>query len=165
MAMGGGLPTKEAPDVYFSSYGFGWMLSSYRGHYRVEHGGNIDGFSASTCFFPSDSIGIIVLSNQNGSAVPCIIRNLLSDRLLHLPYKDWDTYLKGITDKAKADAKKALATRQSSRIANAPATHNLNDYAGIYTNPGYGSFEITATARLALRHFPPPYLVVKALSL
>ncbi len=154
MAIGGGLPTKEAPDVYFSSYGFGWMLSSYRGHYRVEHGGNIDGFSASTCFFPSDSIGIIVLSNQNGSTVPSIVRNLLSDRLLHLPYKDWDSYLKGITDKAKADAKKALATRQSSRIANAPATHNLNDYAGIYSNPGYGSFEITATPDSLFAIFP-----------
>jgi CubicO group peptidase (beta-lactamase class C family) len=154
MAIGGGLPSKEAPDVFFSSYGFGWTLSSYRGHYRVEHGGNIDGFSASTCFFPSDSIGIIVLSNQNGSSVPSIVRNLISDRLLHLPYKDWDSYLKGITDKANADAKKALASRQSSRIANAPATHNLNDYAGIYFNPGYGSFEITATPDSLFAIFP-----------
>jgi len=154
MAIGGGLPTKEAPDVYFSSYGFGWMLSSYRGHYRVEHGGNIDGFSASTCFFPSDSIGIIVLSNQNGSSVPSIIRNIISDRVLHLPYKDWDTYLKGITDKAKADAKKALATRQSDRIANAPATHNLSDYTGIYTNPGYGRFEVTTAQDSLFARFP-----------
>jgi len=154
MVMGGGLPTKETPDVYFSSYGFGWMLSSYRGHYRVEHGGNIDGFSASTCFFPSDSIGIIVLSNQNGSAVPGIVRNLIADRLLHLPYKDWNTYLKGITDKANADAKKALASRQSDRIANAPATHQLNDYTGVYTNPGYGSFEITAKEDSLFAGFP-----------
>ena len=57
-------------------------LSSYRGHYRVEHGGNIDGFSASTSFFPSDSIGIIVLTNQNGSAVPGIVRNTIADRYL-----------------------------------------------------------------------------------
>jgi CubicO group peptidase (beta-lactamase class C family) len=154
MVMGGGLPTKESPDVFFSSYGFGWMLSSYRGHYRVEHGGNIDGFSASTCFFPSDSIGIIVLSNQNGSAVPSIIRNLISDRLLHLSYKDWDTYLKGITDKAKADAKKTLALKQSDRIANAPETHNLSDYTGIYTNPGYGSFEIIAQQDSLFANFP-----------
>ncbi|HET6253005.1 MAG TPA: serine hydrolase [Puia sp.] len=154
MAMGGGLPTKEAPDVFFSSYGFGWMLSSYRGHYRVEHGGNIDGFSASTCFFPSDSIGIIVLSNQNGSAVPSIVRNLISDRLLHLSYKDWDSYLKGVTDKAKADAKKALTSRQSNRIANAPLTHSLNDYTGIYSNPGYGSFEITAKDDSLFASFP-----------
>ena len=105
MVSGGGVPSKDAPDLFFSSYGFGWMLSSYRGHYRVEHGGNIDGFSASTCLFPSDSIGIVVLTNQNASSVPSIVRNLLADRLLHLPYKDWSGYLKGISDKAKADEK------------------------------------------------------------
>ncbi len=154
MVMGGGLPTKESPDVFFSNYGFGWFLASYRGHYRVEHGGNIDGFSASTSFFPSDSIGIIVLSNQNGSAVPGVVRNLIADRLLHLSYKDWDSYLKGISDKTKADAKKARASHQDNRIANAPPSHNLNDYAGIYSNPGYGNFEITAQPDSLFASFP-----------
>src|SRR6185312_14373187 len=154
MVIGGGLPTKENPDVFFANYGFGWMLASYRGHYRVEHGGNIDGFSASTCFFPSDSIGIIVLSNQNGSQVPGIVRNLIADRLLHLPYRDWDTYLKGITDKAKAEEKKAAATRQSDRRPNAPATHPPGDYTGTYSNPGYGSFEIDAKGDSLFAVFP-----------
>ena len=80
MAIRGGVPEKETPDLYFSNYGLGWFLSSYRGHYRVEHGGNIDGFSASVSFFPSDSIGIIVLTNQNASAVPSAARNLIADR-------------------------------------------------------------------------------------
>jgi len=52
----------------YGVYGLGWGISSYRGHIRVEHGGNIDGFSASTCFLPKDSLGIIVLTNMNGSA-------------------------------------------------------------------------------------------------
>lgn len=46
-----GLPSKEKPDLHFSTYGFGWMMSSYRGHYRVEHGGNIDGFSPPMILF------------------------------------------------------------------------------------------------------------------
>ncbi|HTR29694.1 MAG TPA: serine hydrolase [Puia sp.] len=154
MAIGGGLPTKEAPDVFFSSYGFGWMLSSYRGHYRVEHGGNIDGFSASTCFFPSDSVGIVVLCNQNGSAVPGAVRNLIADRVLHLPYKDWETYLKGAADKAKADVKKAKASHETEHIANAPATHSLNDYTGTYSNPGYGNFEINLSGDSLFAAFP-----------
>ena len=44
MVVGAALPDKEVPDAFLSNYGFGWFLSSYRGHYRVEHGGNIDGF-------------------------------------------------------------------------------------------------------------------------
>jgi hypothetical protein len=33
------LPVPKIPDVHIIGYGFGWMISSYRGHYRVEHGG------------------------------------------------------------------------------------------------------------------------------
>jgi CubicO group peptidase (beta-lactamase class C family) len=142
MVSGGGVPSKDAPDVFFSSYGFAWTLSSYRGHYRVEHGGNIDGFSASTCFFPSDSIGIVVLTNQNGSSVPSIVRNMLADRLLHLPSKDWSGYLKGISDKAKADEKKTAAGKISDRKPGTHPSHAPGDYAGIYNNKAFGSFEV-----------------------
>src|SRR6185436_11887011 len=65
MVAAGALPDKENPDIHLANYGFGWLLSSYRGHYRVQHGGNIDGFSANVTFYPSDSIGIVVLVNQN----------------------------------------------------------------------------------------------------
>jgi hypothetical protein len=142
MVSGGAMPSKDAPDIFFSNYGFGWSLASYRGHYRVEHGGNIDGFSASTCFFPADSVGIVVLSNQNASAVPAIVRNLIADRLLHLPYKDWSSYLKETADKARKEAKDAQKAKVADQRAVAPATHPAADYTGIYSYPGYGSFEV-----------------------
>ena len=143
MAAGGGLPDKDMPDLYFSGYGFGWFLSSYRGHYRVEHGGNIDGFSASTCFYPTDSIGIIVLSNQNGSSVPSVVRNLIADRMLGLKYYDWETYLKSRSDLAKAKEKAAEIKKVKDTAAVGKDSHSLKDYEGVYSNPGYGPFEIT----------------------
>jgi len=142
MIISGGLPDKENPDVQFSNYGFGWMMSSYRGHYRVEHGGNIDGFSASTCFFPSDSIGIIVLTNQNSSAVPGIVRNYISDRLLNEKYVDWSSNGKKQIDKMTKAMKDAKKSTSSNRKLNAPMTHPLKDYEGVYSNKGYGSFTI-----------------------
>ena len=48
-------------ESFYNMYGLGWTITSYRGHVRVDHGGNIDGFSASTCFMPRDSIGVVVL--------------------------------------------------------------------------------------------------------
>lgn len=143
MTIGGGLPGKEKPDVYFSDYGFGWMLSSYRGHYRVEHGGNIDGFSASTSFYPSDSIGIIVLCNQNNSAVPAVIRNLIADRMLGLKYFNWQSDQKSAIDKIKATAKEAEKNSYSSQKPNTKPSHEWKDYEGIFSNKGYGSFEVT----------------------
>jgi len=136
----GALPGKEKPGIYFSNYGFGWMLDSYKGHYRVEHGGNIDGFSASTCFFPSDSIGIVVLSNQNGSVVPGIVRNLISDRMLNLKYYDWNSDLQHNADKGRQEAEKA----KKAKVAGVkhPATHPVADFGGNYNNPGYGTMKI-----------------------
>ncbi|MFI5136898.1 MAG: serine hydrolase [Sphingobacteriales bacterium] len=156
----GALPGKDNPGIYFANYGFGWGITSYKGHYRVEHGGNIDGFSASTCFFPADSIGIIVLSNQDGSAVPSIVRNLIADRLLNLKYHDWNGDLKKTADKGKREADKA----KKEKVAEIkhPATHTLTDFAGNYKNPGYGTMKLlvrndslyvkTVTHTLWLRH-------------
>ncbi|HEY8781921.1 MAG TPA: serine hydrolase [Mucilaginibacter sp.] len=138
----GALPGKENPDVYFANYGFGWFLSSYKGHYRVEHGGNIDGFSANTCFFPADSVGIVVLSNQNGSAVPSIVRNLIADRILNLKYHDWNSDMRHAADKSKKEADKVKKEKIATAIHN-PATHALADFAGSYKNPAYGTLKLT----------------------
>lgn len=142
MVSGSGLPSKERTDVFFSSYGMGWSLSSYKGHYRVEHGGNIDGFSASTCFFPTDSIGIIVLTNQNASSVTSIVRNMIADRLLKLPYFDWNKDILESNKKAKEAAKAAEKTTSSNQQKNTRPSHTLQNYEGIYTHPGYGSMEL-----------------------
>jgi CubicO group peptidase (beta-lactamase class C family) len=158
----GALPGKSRPDVYFSNYGFGWFLASYKGHYRVEHGGNIDGFSASTSFFPADSIGIVVLTNQDDSPVPDVVRNLIADRALNLKYHDWNTDLKNAVGKNKQATEKAKKAAVTSAVEHKPATHILFDFAGSYNNPGYGSMKLylkndslfiqTPTHELWLRH-------------
>ena len=142
MVAGAGLPDKDIPDAQFGNYGFGWFLSSYRGHYRVEHGGNIDGFSASTSFFPSDSIGIVVLSNQNGSAVPGIVRNLIADRLLDLNRIDWNARANEAEAKARKNAATVAENATSSQVKGTHPSHDLEAYTGLFDNPGYGYFEV-----------------------
>lgn len=142
MVVSGGLPGNPNPDLHMSNYGLGWFLSSYRGHYRVEHGGNIDGFSANVAFFPSDSIGIIVLTNQNGSNIPNIARNIIADRMLRLPYINWNAQILKTTKEAQAKQKEAQATAKSNRKEGTKPSHPLSDYEGIYEHPGYGSLEV-----------------------
>lgn len=149
-----GLPTSERPDVFFSNYGFGWSVASYKGHYRVEHGGNIDGFSASTSFFPTDSIGIIVLTNQNASSVTSIVRNTIADRLLKVPFFDWSRDILASTKKAKEAAKEAGKTVSSNQHKDAKASHALKDYEGIYQHPGYGSAELISRNDSLFAYFP-----------
>ena len=129
-------------DIFFANYGLGWSLGSYRGHYRVDHGGNIDGFSANTSFYPSDSIGIIVLVNQDGSAIPSVVRNLVADRLLGLKYIDWESDLKKAADKRKAAAKEAEKTVVPNAKIQSSPSHELKYYAGWYLNKGYGMLNV-----------------------
>ncbi len=163
MVIDEGLPSKEEPDIFLSNYGFGWFIDSYRGHYRVNHGGNIDGFSANTCFFPSDSIGIVVLANQNGSPVPSIVRNIIADRMLGLKYHDWQSELKRNADSAAIKQKEAQKSIVSNQKLNTKPSHELKSYEGSYSNPGYGIFDVTlkndslfvsaGTKLLWLRHY------------
>lgn len=142
MVMSSAPPMAESPNLHLSSYGYGWMVSSYKGHYRVEHGGNIDGFSANIAFFPTDSVGIAVLVNQNGSAVPNIVRNIISDKMLGVEITDWNKQIKDRMDKAKAeqdDSKRSMGTRQKKGTR---TTHNLREFEGEYSHPGYGKFII-----------------------
>jgi hypothetical protein len=128
-----------------SNYGYGWFLASYRGHYRVEHGGNIDGFSASVAFYPSDSLGIVVLTNQNGSAVPGLVRNTMADRFLKEGKTNWaKVYLDRQEEAKKAEAE-AKANSSAGKIEGTKPSHILQQYTGDYDNPGYGSFKIKNT--------------------
>lgn len=143
MVISGALPDKEFPDVHLSNYGYAWFISSYRGHYRVEHGGNIDGFSANVAFFPSDSIGVVVLTNQNGSAVPGLVRNTVADRMLKTQKTDWAKRFTERKLKAKKEKEEAKSESASSKIENTKPSHILQNYTGKYSNPGYGEFNIT----------------------
>lgn len=142
MVVDDGLPDKKHPDLHSSSYGLGWFLGSYRGHYQVEHGGNIDGFSANISFFPSDSIGIVILSNQGNSPLPVLARNLIADKILGLKYVDWSKERKTAIAKMKkqqAEAEQAIV--KEPRIQGGPS-HPLKDYEGIYNNPEAGDMTI-----------------------
>jgi hypothetical protein len=111
------------------------MLRSYQGHYQVEHGGNIDGFSASNTFFPTDSVGIVVLANQNGSAVPGVVRNIVADRMLGLQKRDWNKLAKKQVDKQKAAQANAIASAISNKVEDAPPSHPMEDYTGTFYSP------------------------------
>jgi len=163
MIMANSIPDKEFPDMHISTYGYGWMISSYKGHYRVEHGGNIDGFSANVAFFPTDSIGIVVLANQNGSLIPGIVRNMISDRLLNVEKTDWNKIQKEKADDAKKQAAAGQEKSASIQKKGTKTSHILAEFTGDYSHPGYGTidvqlerdslFAITPYQKVWLKHF------------
>jgi len=130
------LPLQQVPDFYFFNYGLGWYTASYRGHYGVGHGGNINGFSSFVTFLPTDSIGVFVSVNQNNSPATRVLSNLILDRLISAPYFDWNSLIK-----MQAGGNSAVAAASTS--AGNPS-HPPTAYTGVYKHGGYGTISIQA---------------------
>lgn len=141
MVMAGGLPSQHA-DVFSANYGLGWMLSSYRGHYLVEHGGNINGFSANVAFFPTDGLGIVVLTNQNASQIPGVVRNSIADRILKLKPIDWNGEAVELAGTASFNEKQTAKNAKKEPILNTNPSHALKSYVGGFENLASGLIKI-----------------------
>ena len=142
MVVGAALPDEETPDVHFATYGYGWFMTSYKSHYRVEHGGNIDGFSANVAFYPSDSLGIVVLANQNGSRVPTLVRNTIADRMLNVNKTDWTQRFLDAKEKSDKMLEDSEKEGDQAQVENTKPSHNLIEFTGEYDLKGYGDFDV-----------------------
>ena len=136
----GGLP--EEPEFAPALYGMGWMIDGYRGHLRVHHGGNIDGFSALVSFFPNDGLGVVVLTNRNATPVPEFVVRRIADLVFDHQPKDWSE--KALV--ARAAAGEALtegeATAEKSRVQGTAPSHAISAYTGSFQSPGYGPIDV-----------------------
>jgi len=138
--------TIERPDIGQSSYGLGWFINTYRGHRRVGHGGNIDGFSALVTLLPDDGIGIVVLTNKGGTRLPELLVRHASDRLLGLKAIEWNRDALLQREQGRELAREAKEKKETARKTGTRPAHDLAEYAGTYHHPGYGDITITPEA-------------------
>jgi CubicO group peptidase (beta-lactamase class C family) len=132
----------ERPEIAPAGYALGWGVDDYRGHRRVHHGGAIDGFVAATTLFPDQGLGLVVLANLGGSALPELLTRHASDRLLGLSPIDWSSEELAKKAKRKAADKEAKAKKDTVRRRGTSPAHKLEEYAGEYEHPGYGAVKI-----------------------
>lgn len=135
------MPAGMNEDRFYMLYGMGWMITSYRGHLMVEHGGNIDGFSAGVCLLPEDSVGIVILSNMNGSPIPSVLEYYLTDLMLDLEEKDWNAEVKEEFDQMMSSMDEA-SEEDLMQVAGTNPSKEIAEFAGIYKHPGYGTLTI-----------------------
>lgn len=139
-------------ETYLTGYALGWMLESYRGHKLVHHGGNVDGFSTLVAFAPKADIGVVALSNMNGTPVPNVVVYRVLDELLGLDPLPWGQRYRELLETARAGAKQAAAHQAAKSLNQAP-THPIADYAGEYHHPGYGAFVVTVEGDNLMPHY------------
>lgn len=132
-------PAREVnPFGHFASYGLGWFLEDYRGRELVHHGGNIDGMSALVGMMPEEDLGVVILTNMNGSGLPTVLMRTVFDRYLGATGKDWSADLRKIVEDGRKRGKAALAKLDSARQPGTAPSLALDKYAGTYYDSLYG---------------------------
>ncbi|TDL17828.1 beta-lactamase/transpeptidase-like protein [Rickenella mellea] len=124
---GGGVGTTS---FSIQGYGMGWIRFSYQGHEIVYHNGGTPGISSSIAFLPNNNLGLAVFTNGGG-------KNQVADAVM---YRIIGDVLK-LQSNANATSNGSSSTpglqrRQEKKVT---TTLPLQQYAGTYSNPGYGS--------------------------
>ncbi len=135
---------KEMP---YMMYGMGWFIQPYRGYRLLHHGGNIDGFSAMMSFMPDEKIGVVVLTNLNGTLLPLVASLNAYDRLLGLEEIDWNGRFKLKWDMFKGEIEKSHKKEEILRKEGTKLAHKLEEYTGIYEHPAYGILNVDLDKR------------------
>ncbi len=139
VVIGSGSSTHK--ELLFDLYAQGWMVHAYRGRRVYEHGGNIDGFSAMVSFLPDDDLGVVILTNMDGTPFVNTALYTIYDRLLGYNDVDWNGSLLAkisALDSLSANGEEDDERKNLARVEGTRPSHRLADYAGEYENPGYG---------------------------
>lgn len=135
------------------SYALGWSAEAYRGHDLIQHGGNINGFTAYTGFIPELNLGVVAYANMNVG--------MLGDALAHDVYdyyigvedtnwvqRDYDRYKEVFS--VRGDMMKPFTGEKKEGTV---WSHPLEDYAGTYFHAGYMPVEVTLEEGKLYLHF------------
>ena len=129
----------SSEELTYRAYGMGCVILTYRGHPYVQHGGNIDGFTALVNLLPDDNLGVVILTNQNNSSYTSIASYYIIDQLLDLEPVDWHGR-NLIQQETLAEVEEVSETIE--RVEGTKSSHDIEDYVGMYENPGYGTIQI-----------------------
>jgi hypothetical protein len=142
MLGGAGIGLAEFGERQPMGYALGCQVEAYRGHRVIRHGGNLVGYSSDICVAPDLKAGVVVLTNLHGSGLRDALALMILDRLLGLEPVPWGERYHELMGAFRGGAVAATKHRLAEPEGR-PAPRPLADYAGVYTHPAYGEFDVT----------------------
>jgi D-alanyl-D-alanine carboxypeptidase len=73
-------------DGTYTSYGYGWSLSTWQDHSTLEHGGGIHGFVTYALRIPHERVFVALLSNTTGGPSPELMALKVAGIVIGKPY-------------------------------------------------------------------------------
>jgi CubicO group peptidase (beta-lactamase class C family) len=137
-------PTFRLLKPKWTTYGLGWFQHDYRGEKVDLHTGSIDGRTAIVALLRDKKIGVYVFGNLDHAEARHAIVYKTFDTLAFNDAngRDWNADFKKMYAETAAAQEKQYEAILGKKLADTKPTHPLAAYAGIYSDPLYGTFEI-----------------------
>lgn len=137
-------PTTRLTKPHWTTYGLGWFQHDYRGEMVNMHTGSLSGRTAIVGLIPDKNFGIYIFGNLDHAEV----RHALMYKAFDLfvfgdSTRDWNKETKDLYDGLTADGEKQLTALKAMRVANTRPSLPLEAYAGHYSDPFYGTIEVS----------------------
>jgi len=126
----------------FRAYGLGWYMHDYHGEKILFHTGSLNGAVAIAGLIPEHNIGVYITANLGGAEVRHALMYKVFDTLLGLESRDWSADIKQLYENIRAGSELRRTSLEKSKKANAPATHPLDHFTGVYHNDFLGKLSI-----------------------
>lgn len=139
-------PTSRLTKPHWTTYGFGWFQQDYRGEMVNMHTGSLAGRTAIVGLIPDKKFGIYIFGNIDHAEVRHALMFKAFDMFVFNDNsRDWSTEAKTLYDGLAVEGEKALAAAKAMRVKDTKTTLPIETYAGRYSDPFYGSMDVTIT--------------------
>lgn len=137
-------PTFSLLKPRWTTYGFGWFQHDYRGEKVDLHTGSIDGRTAIVGLLRDKHLGVYVFGNLDHAEARHAIVYKTFDLLAFNDTvgRDWNAEFKKMYNAQNAAGEKQYEELIAKKLSDTKPSHPLADYAGTYSDPLYGTFEI-----------------------
>ena len=132
-----------APEIDFPSYGMGWFVETFRGRTMVEHGGNLNGFTALVTMVPEMNLGMVELVNFDNSFNTYATAYSVIDKYLEVEGGDWHNRWREFVDLILGGNDAGIQALNGEKVEGTKPSRELAAYAGTYRNATYGDIVIT----------------------
>lgn len=146
-------PTTRLTKPHWTTYGLGWFQHDYRGEMVNMHTGSLAGRTAIIGLIPDKKFGIYIFGNIDHAEVRhALIYKAFDMFVFNDNSRDWSTEAKALYDSLAVEGEKQEKAVEGMRLTGTSPRLPLDAYAGKYSDPFYGSMEVTfADGKLALR--------------
>jgi hypothetical protein len=123
----------------------------------VQHGGNVDGMTALVGMMPEEKMGIVILTNMNGTGLPTTLMLRAFDHQLGVTPEDWSGKAYARTEAARTRAREAQRRAEAARVPNTKPSLPIARYAGTYVDSLHGEVVVRDSSGTLVLQFGPTW--------